>query len=114
MIGWAQQQGCALARPESADQRGALITSAAPPTQYPLSSSSGTLRRRNHASLATAVLSKGEVLLIVSRCRMPISSATIGRSEWFVQPEGQGVLSSWVVGPSNQFVFRHGLPVFIS
>ncbi len=29
--------------------------------------------------------------------------------ERFVQPEGQSVLSSWVVGPDCQFVFRHAV-----
>lgn len=52
-------------------------------TQYPLSSSPGALKRRNHASIATVVFSKGAALLIVPSCKMPLLSATIGRSAWF-------------------------------
>lgn len=83
-------------------------------TRYPLSSSSRTSKRRNHASLATVVFSKGAMLLIVPRCKMPILSATIGRRAWFsrmyaaggpggiplpIGTPGIGSMPAWMIRP---------------
>lgn len=69
------------------------------------SSSSGTLKRRSHASLAIVVLRRGVVLLTVPSCRLSIVSATMGRRARFNRTYAAGGSGGWSRG-SAEFL-RH-------